>query len=216
MREPRKITRDDVDQVLAEHPKLGEWGYDHPDSRRPGELDKARASLRRQLTEIQAAYDWLLTLHPIADGKRWPTSYGLKHDGEESGKMPYVTNGVMIVAAFLADAPIQINDGPNPSIGLSLTAPRPKPAPGSFTAWLEQYEDERHPIGDLARDVRDDDTWPVDGVSVDDRWPAEAGSYEVYRNYLLRVGASADALDVLREAWTAYSGTAPAEDEDED
>lgn len=214
MPEPCMITRGDVDRILRAHPMLSEFGYNHPSAQYPATLDISRVHLRGQLAEIQAAHDWLLTLHPIADGERWPTSYGLKHDGEFSGKLPYVTNGAMIVASFLAEAPIQIGDGPNPHIGLSLTAPRPRPAEGSFTAWLQQYEDEPHPIGDLARDVRDDDTWPVEGASVDDRWPAEAGSYQVYYQYLRRVGASPWALDTLREAWTAYSGAEPVDDEE--
>ena len=215
MSEPRTITRADIDQVLAEHPKLGEWGYDHPDARARANLDAARESLRGQVAEVQAAHDWLLTLHPIAEGERWPTSYGLKHDGEHSKAIPYVTNGAMIVAAFLAGVSIRLNEGPNPSIGLSLTAPKPQPAPGSFTAWLQQYEDEQHPIGDLARDVRDDDTWPVEGATVDDVWPADAPAYHAYRDYLLRVGASDGALSALREAWTAYSGSVPDESSDD-
>lgn len=214
MTEPRKITNDDLNRILAAYPKLSEFGHDHPDARDSDKLASARASLRRDLDDVQSSYDWLLTLHPAPAEGRWPTSYGLKHDGEHSGKLGYVTNGAMIVAALLAEAPIRIGTGPNPAIGLSLTAPRPAPPEGSFTAWLMQHREAQHPIGDLARDVEADDTWPIDGVSVDDTWPAEAGSYQVYYGYLARVGASRWALDALREAWTAYSGSAPPEDEE--
>ncbi|MFG3710850.1 hypothetical protein [Micromonospora sp. NPDC047730] len=133
MSEPRKITLDDVDRILNEHPTLGEYGYNHPDADTAEELDISRRRLRRQVADIQSAYDWLLTLHPLPDGGLWPTSYSLKHDGERSGKIGYVTNGAMIVAALLAQLPMRL-DPPNPAVRVALTAPRPTPPADGFTA----------------------------------------------------------------------------------
>lgn len=214
MRTSRAITNGDVERILKEHPRLTEFGYDHPDVTQQAKVDSSREALLRQLPEIQAAHDWLLTLHFVPADKPWSTSYGLKHVGADSGELHYVTNGAMIVAAILAEAPMRIGR-PNPAIGLSRTPPKPTPPPGSFTEWLMQHVDDQHPVGDLARDVRDDDTWPVEGIAVDDRQPAEPNSHQVYLQYLHQVRAGSEALDAFREAWSAYSGVEPPLEDEE-
>lgn len=67
--------------------------------------------------------------------------------------------------------------------------------PEDFRAWLLRLVDERSAIGDLARDVRDDDEWPDD----------EPESLELYQDYLESRGAIDRALDTLEAAWGHYS-----------
>ncbi|UKY48506.1 YozE family protein [Streptomyces inhibens] len=66
--------------------------------------------------------------------------------------------------------------------------------PSDFRAWLLRHVDEQSPIGDLARDVRDDDEWP-DG---------EPKSFELYNEYLDSMSACDGALDALEDAWSRY------------
>jgi hypothetical protein len=68
----------------------------------------------------------------------------------------------------------------------------------SFTDWLHGQLDRRGPIGDLARDVAEDETWP------------KVGRLELadYRDYLYDVGAIEEAVDALGQAWVEYDGVA--------
>ncbi|OKI14178.1 YozE family protein [Streptomyces sp. CB03911] len=68
--------------------------------------------------------------------------------------------------------------------------------PNDFRAWLLRHVDEQSPIGDLARDVRDDHEWPE----------GEPESFELYNEYLESMNACIDALDVLEDAWSRYDG----------
>jgi hypothetical protein len=63
----------------------------------------------------------------------------------------------------------------------------------SFRAWLRQFRREANAVGDLARDVLDDDDWP--------RGPGSLARYEAH---LEDAGACDGALDALREAWANY------------
>ncbi|MBZ6205798.1 sterile alpha motif-like domain-containing protein [Streptomyces olivaceus] len=65
--------------------------------------------------------------------------------------------------------------------------------PESFYEWLMRCVDEQSPVGDLARDARDDDTWP-DGEE----------SYDLCVEYLESLNAYDGALDALEEAWRRY------------
>jgi uncharacterized protein YozE (UPF0346 family) len=68
--------------------------------------------------------------------------------------------------------------------------------PSDFRAWLMRHVDEHSPIGDLARDVRDDAEWPG----------GEPESFELYNEYLDSMNACEGALDALEEAWSRYEG----------
>lgn len=65
----------------------------------------------------------------------------------------------------------------------------------NFRTWLiTNYVDKDEPIGDLARDVRDDDEWPTEGPN----------TLAAYRDHLEAMGAISGALDALEDAWSAY------------
>lgn len=195
----RTITADDLAQVLAEHPTLGANGYDHPDCRQPDKRAVDRQRLTNGLDEVRAAYNWITTLRRARITRDTATSYGLKHEGERAG-IGYVTNGAMIAAAYLAGVTVKVRPGHcNPQLGVTTTPAKPKPPAGSFAAWLAGQRDHNDPVGDLARDAADDDTWPT------------TGDYRSYVDYLSRVGASTGAMESLKTAWTAYSGTEPTD-----
>ncbi len=194
----------DLTRVMDAHPMLCNYGYGKYSA---ADFDHAadRAALADNLEQVRTAHAWLRTLYPAGD-RPWPTSYGLKHDGERAG-IGYVTNGAMIAAAYLARVPVRVHPGsPNPALGVALTPPK-LPAPnGSFTAWLAGHADANHPIGDLARDAADDDCWPTTG-----------SDYRQFADHLTEHTAYEPAFMALREAWEAYSGhPAPSDDEDEE
>ncbi|MEV6799664.1 YozE family protein [Micromonospora rifamycinica] len=194
----------DLARVMDAHPLLCNFGY----GKSPWagwNYAADRAALADNLDQVRTAYAWLHTLHPAVD-RPWPTSYGLKHDGEYAG-IGYVTNGAMIAAAYLAGVPVRAHpDDPNPELGVALTPPK-TPAPvGSFTAWLAGHADVNHPFGDLARDAADDDCWPTTGTD-----------YRQFADHLAEHTAYEPARRTLREAWETYSGhPAPSDDGDEE
>ncbi len=63
----------------------------------------------------------------------------------------------------------------------------------TFRVWLLRHADEETPIGDLARDVRADHTWPKG-----------RGSLQLYRDHLAEHDAPYGALEVLDAAWARY------------
>lgn len=63
----------------------------------------------------------------------------------------------------------------------------------SFTAWLRTKKEENNRIGDLARDMLRDISWPQ-----------EARNKLVYRRHLERMGACDAALDAFNAAWKYY------------
>ncbi|MEV0214384.1 YozE family protein [Micromonospora sp. NPDC050695] len=196
---PRIITADDLAQVLDAHPTLNTNGYDHPGFGPSDDWAASRRQLANRLDEVQAAYDWITTLRRCRITRDTATSYGLKHEGEQAG-IGYVTNGAFIAAAYLAGVTVKAKRGEaNPQIGVTTAPYRPKPAKGSFAAWLGEQTDARHPIGDLARDAADDDTWPT------------SGDYPTYVNYLNGLHAAPVVLETLREAWTEYAGADPGD-----
>lgn len=194
----------DLTRVMDAHPMLCNFGYGKSSGARFNH-DADRAALADNLDQVRTAYAWLRTLHPAGD-RPWPTSYGLKHDGERAG-IGYVTNGAMIAAAYLAGVPVRIHpDSPNPGLGVALTPPKTPAPDGSFTAWLAGHADANHPIGDLARDAAGDDCWPTTGTD-----------YRQFADHFAEHTASESAWTNLREAWEAYSGhPAPSDDGDED
>jgi uncharacterized protein YozE (UPF0346 family) len=64
---------------------------------------------------------------------------------------------------------------------------------GRFRRWLQAQRREDGPVGDLARDVFIDPTWPDDAASVED-----------LEDYLWCEGACDDALKALRQAWEEF------------
>lgn len=64
---------------------------------------------------------------------------------------------------------------------------------GSFTSWLITQMWARNPVGDLARDVSDDESWPIDGTEKRE-----------FVAYLARQHACAGAMLALDRAWSSY------------
>lgn len=62
----------------------------------------------------------------------------------------------------------------------------------TFSDWLRKQKNRDSPLGDLAREMVSDDSWP----SHDD--------HESYDNYLYLRGASWQAVDTLKNAWKSY------------
>lgn len=63
----------------------------------------------------------------------------------------------------------------------------------TFTEWLLNHKGDDGSIGDLARDVANDTEWPSSAITL--------GEYE---SYLISLGASGNALDALRSAWSRF------------
>ncbi len=74
---------------------------------------------------------------------------------------------------------------------------KPNAGPLPFTGWLKRQADRDDPVGDLARDVRDDLGFPT--------WPGTVASARAY----LEGRAGAPALDALRRAITEFEGVDP-------
>lgn len=70
----------------------------------------------------------------------------------------------------------------------------------SFRDWLRTRKGEDSPVGDLARDVFADGSWP--------RGP---GSLRRYERHLESLGAAPEAVDALRDAWRQYETETGAE-----
>ncbi|MBC3988738.1 hypothetical protein H8N00_07520 [Streptomyces sp. AC563] len=66
------------------------------------------------------------------------------------------------------------------------------PKPKSFTAWLKTHGDQQNAIGDLARDV-----------SADPSWPTRRGR-QGQLDYLEERGAIPKAIEALDRAWDQY------------
>lgn len=75
----------------------------------------------------------------------------------------------------------------------------------NFYDWLAAYRNEGSPIGDLARDVAEDRSWPA----------GENDPQTLYE-HLEDVGASDAALSTLEDAYEQYSGQPFPRDDDED
>lgn len=62
----------------------------------------------------------------------------------------------------------------------------------SFTDWLKRHANRNSPLGDLAKDMIDDATWPT------------YDSLDKYRTYLDTQNACLDAIEALNRAWKSY------------
>jgi hypothetical protein len=63
----------------------------------------------------------------------------------------------------------------------------------SFTDWLKRHSSRNSPLGDLAKDMTNDETWP------------SYNSLDDYRSYLHNQNACYDAIETLDRAWKTYS-----------
>ena len=63
----------------------------------------------------------------------------------------------------------------------------------SFTNWLRDRKQEDTRIGDLARDMLQDTSWPK-----------KATTKKAFRQHLEEMGACDAALETFEEAWTRY------------
>jgi uncharacterized protein YozE (UPF0346 family) len=63
-----------------------------------------------------------------------------------------------------------------------------------FTSWLMEQWGRDDPIGDLANDARDDQSFP-----------AEVASLDALDNYLFVRGAGRDARDAAAAAWREFN-----------
>ena len=70
---------------------------------------------------------------------------------------------------------------------MTHTSPR-----SPFLAWLDTQRERDGPIGDLARDVAQDEDFPRTMI------------YPTMRDYLWEKGAVAETCQALREAWRQY------------
>ncbi|WP_435601131.1 YozE family protein [Streptomyces sp. C10-9-1] len=68
--------------------------------------------------------------------------------------------------------------------------------PQSFTVWLKGHAKDQNAIGDLARDVASDPSWP------------SRKQLEGQREYLENLGAMPQAVETLERAWDLYHAQA--------
>jgi hypothetical protein len=130
-------------------------------------------------------------------------SYSLKHKVEKwSGR--YVSNGAFILAAVNMGYDVQVagNRSPNAVFNMRLLLPEhawKRVRTAGFSRWLFKQKELDTPIGDLARDAIEDETWPRKAKRFLDFWL-----------YLESVNVSEGCLRTLKEAWVACYGKEPA------
>ena len=121
-------------------------------------------------------------------------SYSLKHTvAKWAGK--YISNGAFILAAINMEYKIQGagNRSPNAIFNMQLLLPEhacKRVRASGFSKWLFRQKDLDIPIGDLASDAIEDETWP-----------RKAKKFINFRLYLESMKASEDCLRTLKEAW---------------
>lgn len=79
----------------------------------------------------------------------------------------------------------------------------------SFYDWIVNiYADEDSPVGDLARDIKEESEWPNPNNDRPKFWkekfPCNKQSYNKIRSHLFAYGACRDAMDAFEEAWKMY------------
>lgn len=112
--------------TMAKEPFLTDFGIglheNHrtlPKNERDAIFGKQRDALGKSGEAIGKTVDWLQKyIQPIKTINTKHSSYNLKHIAEKD--IGYITNGVFIAAAIIADYPYKIEDGsPNPYFGMS-------------------------------------------------------------------------------------------------
>lgn len=113
--------------VMTEEPLLNDFGIGlysghrrKPREERMRILAEDRQRLRDSLDDVEWTAEWLRSnVEPIKTINRRRSSYGLKHIAEKHSPRGYLTNGVFIAAAMVAEYPFRITDSPNPQFGMS-------------------------------------------------------------------------------------------------
>ena len=62
-----------------------------------------------------------------------------------------------------------------------------------FKRWIKKYENDNSLLGDLARDIQNDD-----------RFPERSQAYHVIYNYLVGMNACETALITFQKVWNRY------------
>jgi len=156
-------------------------------------MHESRAALftNDSLAQIATALAWIDAIKVLSMPKIG--SYGAKHRaerwGRENGFSTYVANGAVLVAAIYRKVPTKrVEDTPNALLGLDPD-PVPEAKPGSFVAWLLAQTHTESPLGDLAREVKEDRFFP-----------RITSSGPKLRSYLRSVRACPEAIETLDEA----------------
>jgi hypothetical protein len=155
------------------------------EARTPAAFQAERAELLSAggLEEVRACLAYLKLVRATGSARprkdrRSFGSYGMKHEVERwlrsNGKEKHIANGAFIAAAVLAGVPIYREDVASPNCligveeedvralgeGIDPLTLRKKTA---FVKWLFAQADRDNPIGDLARDSREDLKFPRGG-----------------------------------------------------
>ncbi len=114
--------------AMTQEPLLNDFGiglFSEHGRKPPGEkariLAEDREKLRGSLDDVAWTVRWLgSNIEPIKTINRRHSSYGLKHLAERQGPRRYLTNGVFIAAAIIAEYPCKTYPGsPNACFGMS-------------------------------------------------------------------------------------------------
>lgn len=135
-RQNSSVNRNDVEQILKEHPELNSFGvglYDN--EKNPSELQRGREYLlnQRGLEEIKRAMDYLTLCGYRKSINYNSSSYGLKHRVERYYRDSnccgnnYVSNGAFIVAALLCGFKIKSKEWSGPNVFLNISNRKPEP-----------------------------------------------------------------------------------------
>ena len=106
------MTADDLEQILADHPTLCDFGFQSfefnhrrmhrlTDAEFAKQLESERADLRSHLDQVNVCLQWLKGVERRKTITTKRSSYGLKHCVERSVG-GYVSNGAFIAAAIFA------------------------------------------------------------------------------------------------------------------
>ncbi|SEN04128.1 YozE SAM-like fold [Mucilaginibacter gossypiicola] len=113
-----------------------------------------------------------------------------------AGHIGYVkTNHHSVEAETLDEAVVKMRDAYHQMISNAQSLDDVQPIEQretNFTEWLTKQKNRDTPLGDLARDMMDDKTWP-NHSTLDD-----------YRDYLYSRRASWQAIETLERAWKTY------------
>lgn len=193
-----RTAKDAVLRALKAEPSLSLNGFpyhyydDDPfDAARSEHESRARLFTDDTLAQVATAIAWIdsvkITKSPQIG------SYGAKHQaerwGRENGYATYVANGALLIGAIERKVPLKrVAGSPNAQLGLDPN-PMPDAKRGSFASWLRQQTDAGGRLGDLARDVAEDRTFPVN-----------TSSGPRLRSYMRSQKACDGAMQALEEA----------------
>ncbi len=150
--------------------------------------------------EVRACRRWLRHWARESDqiDRKAVSSYRWKHVVEkgtpETGN--YISNGAFIQAALSEGYKMEvIGNGPNARFNIISSDDEWKYTPAyGFTNWLFRQVWRDDPIGDLAKDAREDK-----------RWPRQVRTKNTFRKYLGSRRACPEALEAFENAWRAFN-----------